>query len=66
MLEVIKLGGGKYFNKDYKRFFCEGDDKEYILDIKLQILQNLITEESFDDIFNELSSYTYETSQILA
>lgn len=30
VLEVIKLGGAKYFSKDYKRFFCEGEDKEYI------------------------------------
>jgi len=34
-LELIKLGGAKYFRNDYKRFFCEGQDKNYIMKVKL-------------------------------
>ncbi len=64
--EVIKVGGAKYFEEDYKRFFCEGEDKHYIQEIKLKILKNLVTEASFDDIFNELSEYINGNSIPLA
>ena len=64
--ELIKIGGPEFLQQDYKRFFCEGDDKSYIQEKKLQILQLLVTEDSFDDIFNELSQYTNEICVSLA
>ena len=64
--EIIKMGGAKYFEKDYKRFFCESEDKNYIQEIKLKILKHLVTEASFDDIFNELSEYINEVNYPLA
>ena len=48
------IGGKKVFEKDFKRFFCEADDKDYIKKVRIQILQKMITSESFDEIFNEL------------
>lgn len=65
-MQVIRLGGDKYFKADYKRFFCEGEDKHYIQEVKLQILNLLVNDENFDDIFNELSSYIHESDQLLA
>lgn len=53
---LIKLGAHKHFQKDYKRFFCEADDKSYVQEIRLKILEAVVTHDSFDDIFNELWS----------
>ena len=66
VLQVVKLGGGKYFKENYKRFFCEGEDKEYIQEVKLLILKELVDEDSFDNIFNELSNYIHEVNSSLA
>lgn len=63
---MFKLGSSKYFKEDYKRFFCEGEDKEYIQEVKLEILKELIDDNSFDDIFNELSNYLHQPSGALA
>lgn len=51
---LINLGAQKHFQKDYKRFFCEADDKSYVQEIRLRILESVVTHDSFDDIFNEL------------
>lgn len=64
--ELVKIGGAKYFEKDYKRLFCDGDDKSYVQDIKLKILNLIATENSFDEVFNELSQYINEVCMSLA
>ncbi len=51
---LIKLGAQKHFQKEYKRFFCEADDKSYVQEFRLKILEAVVTNDSFDDIFNEL------------
>lgn len=63
---LIKIGGPKPYEKEYKRFFCEAEEKTYNQEIKLKILENIVTSESFDDIFNELCQYINEVSVNLA
>lgn len=64
--ELVKIGGAKHFEKDYKRLFCDGDDKSYVQELKLKILNLITTENSFDDVFNELSQYINEVCISLA
>lgn len=64
--ELVNIGGAKYFEKDYKRLFCDGDDKSYVQELKLKILDRITTENSFDDVFNELSQYINEVCMSLA
>lgn len=66
ILEVIHIGGGKFFEGDYKRFFCDCDEKSFLQDIKLDILFEITTENSFDDVFNEITEYIYENNLFLA
>ena len=63
---LIKIGGSRAYEKDYKRFFCDADDKSYNQEVKLKILECIVTNESFDDIFNELCQYINEISVSLA
>ena len=64
--ELLKIGAADAFRQDYKRFYCDGDDKSYIQDIKLKILSQLVAQNNFDDIFNELSQYLNEVNTRLA
>lgn len=66
VLALIQLGGAKVYAKDYKRFFCEADEKSYNQEAKLRVLEAIVTSESFDDIFNELCQYINEVSISLA
>ena len=55
ILALVRVGGPREFQREYKRFFCEADDKSYVQDVKLRILREITTPESFDDVFNELT-----------
>ena len=51
------MKGKKYFEKDFKYFYCKIDEPTYVKSIKVRILGMLANEFNLGDMLNELNEY---------
>jgi len=63
---IINRGAAKYFQANYKEFYCQADDPHYIQELKLDILTKLATEENLNEILNELGEYANDIDTYLS
>ncbi|CAH1269881.1 AP4B1 [Branchiostoma lanceolatum] len=62
---ILKTSPG-LFNKDFKKFFCRYNDPLYVKTKKLQVLTEMATDGTENDIVEELSMYCTDVSNDLA
>lgn len=64
--QLIDLGAGRFFEEDYKRFYCKVDDPAYIQQIKFIILVKICNEQNLVDILTELGEYSTDIDTFLS
>ena len=60
------MKGKKYFEKDFKYFYCKVDEPTYIKNIKVKILGELANEYNLGDLLNELNDYATDVDLEMA
>lgn len=51
------MDGKKFYEKDFKYFYCKINEPTYIKDIKVKILGQLANQMNLGDMLNELNEY---------
>ncbi|KAN0014486.1 hypothetical protein ACTFIU_000804 [Dictyostelium citrinum] len=63
-IHLLMSRSPKLFNRYYKHFYCKFDDPMYIKTLKVQVLKEIASNQTFiesiDEILQELSEYVYE------
>jgi AP-4 complex subunit beta-1 len=60
------MGGKKYYEKDFKYFYCKIDEPTYIKNLKVTILGLLANEYNLGDLLNELNDYANDVDLEMA
>ncbi len=59
---IIQKGGKQYFQDSYKHFFLKYDEPIYIKFIKLEILSEVATDVTVEEICTELNEYVTDVN----
>ncbi|KAM9976180.1 hypothetical protein ACTFIR_010021 [Dictyostelium discoideum] len=63
-IHLLMSRSPRLFNRYYKHFYCKFDDPLYIKTLKVQVLKEIASNQTFiesiDEILQELSEYVYE------
>ena len=54
---ILHMAGKRYFEKEFKYFYCKTDEPTYIKSIKVTIMGELANEYNLGDLLNELNDY---------
>jgi len=53
----VLRGASKFFEKEYKHFYCKADEPSYVKKLKICILEKIASDQNLGDILNELGEY---------
>jgi len=63
---IVLHGASKYFEKEYKHFYCKADEPSYVKRLKIFILERISSDHNLGDILNELGEYVTDIDQDMA
>ena len=52
---ICHMDGKKYYERDFKYFYCKINEPTYIKELKVKILGELASEMNLGDMLNELN-----------